>query len=75
MEIGRVDDVRVRGQNVAVRLKINDDVQIPRNSQFTIETTGVMGEHYVAIVPGDGAGGYLTAGDTVAGGRPAVWTP
>lgn len=68
VEIGRVDDVRVRGQNVAVRLKINDDVQIPRNSQFTIETTGVMGEHYVAIVPGDGAGGYLTAGDTVAGG-------
>lgn len=68
VDIGRVDDVRVRGQEVAVRLKINEDVEIPKNSQFTIETTGVMGEHYVAIVPGNGRTGYLAAGDVVAGG-------
>ncbi len=68
VDVGRVDDVRVRGQEVAVRLKIDEDVEIPKNSQFTVETTGVMGEHYVAIVPGDAAGGYLAAGDVVIGG-------
>lgn len=67
VEVGRVDDIRVSGQQVDVTMRIYDDTKVPKDSLFSIESAGVMAEKYVNIVPGHPSQGYIQEGDTVQG--------
>jgi phospholipid/cholesterol/gamma-HCH transport system substrate-binding protein len=52
VEIGKVRGVELSQNNEAlVRIGINSGVIIPQGSRFTIATSGLLGERYVAITP------------------------
>ena len=49
--VGSVEAISPNGPGVLVRVKIQDDVKIPRKSAFTITSNGVMGAKFVNIQP------------------------
>lgn len=52
VDIGKVQSVELSPTNEAlVRIGINSGVTIPQGSRFTISTSGLLGERYVAITP------------------------
>jgi len=65
--VGKVTSIENDGQGVTVAMKINDDVQIPKGSQVGIGSSGVMGDKFINITPGDGEAGYLAEGDYLLG--------
>lgn len=67
VEVGRVDDVRALEKQVEVTMRIYHDTKVPRDSLFSIESSGVLAEKYVNIVPGNSETGYIHEGDTVNG--------
>jgi len=62
-------------QEVKVQLKIDDRVRIRRDAQFTIGSSGLLGDRYVAVTPQtypdgtpeDKKGAYVVNGDELAG--------
>lgn len=65
--VGRVEDIANEGTGVAVTLDINKDVRIPRDSVVTIESTGVMGEKFINIMPGRHDSHLFGDGDYIIG--------
>lgn len=65
--IGTVKDIENDGVGVTVTLDIESKVKIPQGSHITITSTGVMGEKFVNIHPGEDFGEYLQNGDYVIG--------
>lgn len=51
VSVGRVDAITPNGSGVLVAVKINNDVQVPRKSTFTVTSNGVMGSKFVNIQP------------------------
>mgnify|MGYP003585924064 FL=1 len=51
VKVGSVDTIDPVGLGVRVSLKLKPDVKIPRASQITISSSGVMGEKFVSIQP------------------------
>jgi phospholipid/cholesterol/gamma-HCH transport system substrate-binding protein len=53
--IGYVEDnpyLLVReGYGVGVKLKIRDDIKLPRESQFVVDQSGLLGDTYVDVLP------------------------
>ena len=49
--VGSVEAISPNGPGVLVRVKIQDDVKIPKKSAFTITSNGVMGAKFVNIQP------------------------
>ncbi len=69
VEVGRVEEVRANPHSVDVRMRIYKDTRIPFDSDFSVESDGIIGEKFVSIVPGKSAG-ILAPGDTVYGSPP-----
>lgn len=65
--IGRVEEIENEIETVSVMLKVNPDIQIPKDSIATISTVGVMGEKFVNITPGKDTSQYLNDGDRIKG--------
>ncbi|MCR5757087.1 MAG: MlaD family protein [Selenomonas sp.] len=65
--VGKVTSIENDGQGVTVAMEINDGVQIPKGSQVGIGASGVMGDKFINIMPGDGEAGYLSEGDYLLG--------
>lgn len=65
--IGRVEEIENEIETVSVMLKVNPDIQIPKDSVATISTVGVMGEKFVNITPGKDTSQYLNDGDRIKG--------
>ncbi len=65
--IGRVEEIENEIETVSVMLKVNPDIQIPKDSIATISTVGVMGEKFVNITPGKDISQYLNDGDRIKG--------
>ena len=61
--VGKVTSIENDGRGVTVGMKINDGVQIPKGSKVGIGSSGVMGDKFINITPGDSADGYLDEGD------------
>lgn len=66
--VGKVKSVANDGRGVTVTMQINDGVQIPKGSQVSIGSSGIMSDKFINITPsGDGAmlsdGDYLTGID------------
>lgn len=70
VEVGRVKEVKVTPEGVAVTLMIKDGVKIPEGSRFNIGTDGLMGEKYINIAPPPNSSGYLAPHAVVRGEGP-----
>src|SRR3954466_578982 len=53
VQVGTVSDIRLgpHGTNVTITLRIFQEFQIHRDARILIETSGFLGDQYVAIVP------------------------
>ncbi len=65
--IGKVKSVENDGQGVTVTMQINEGVQIPKDSQVGIGSSGIMSDKYINISPGDASRGFLSEGDYLTG--------
>ncbi len=65
--VGKVESIVNEGAGVTVTMDINKGVRIPRDSTVTIESTGVMGEKFVSIMPGKGDTHLFEDGDYIIG--------
>ncbi len=52
VEIGRVESVTLADYKARVTLKIRSDIPLQEDAQAAIKTKGLIGERYVAIMPG-----------------------
>lgn len=67
VEVGRVDSIRVdRGQAV-LSLRFYDGSEVPKDADFSIQTSSVMGGRYVRVSGGDLDRGILEEGMAVHG--------
>jgi len=74
VDIGEVKEVRIEEENnmpvVYVFAKIQNGVQIPRNSNFFINSLSLFGEKYLEITPPMKITDYYKEGDTAEGISP-----
>lgn len=71
VDIGTVQAVEIVDTGVRAGLKINSAYSIPKGSQFSIGTDGLLGEKYISITPPTKALGTIAAGDVVQRHRTA----
>lgn len=50
--VGKVKSIKVTPEGVWLHMKIKKDVEIPVDSDFSIQTDGLLGEKFVGISPG-----------------------
>lgn len=67
VDVGKVSALKLTQQGVLVTLQLAPGVQIPQGSQFTIRSTGLMGDKFVEITPNQESPQYLSPGQTVQG--------
>jgi ABC-type transporter Mla subunit MlaD len=62
VQVGSVSEIQLAddGKSVTILLKIYKNFKIYSDSRFIIEQSGFLGDQYVAIVPTDSQGPYLT---------------
>ena len=62
VQVGSVSDIRLADdtKSVTILLKIYKNFKIHSDARFVIEQSGFLGDQYVAIVPTDNQGPYLT---------------
>ena len=65
--VGEVLSVENDGRGVTVAMRINEGVQIPRGSQMSIGSAGIMSDKFINITPGEANAGWLEDGDYVTG--------
>ncbi|MBR6012232.1 MAG: MCE family protein [Selenomonadaceae bacterium] len=65
--VGNVAEIKNDGGGVTVTLNIKPDLKIPKASQVSVSSSGVMGEKFINIMPGKDNGNYLENGDYVYG--------
>jgi phospholipid/cholesterol/gamma-HCH transport system substrate-binding protein len=53
VEIGYISSIKLYGNNVLVRMKINEDVKIPEDSIVVLTQQSLLGGKYINILPGD----------------------
>jgi phospholipid/cholesterol/gamma-HCH transport system substrate-binding protein len=65
--VGEVIELERTGWNAAVRLRIQDDVELPENVVADIRQTSLLGEKYISLEapPDDEASGELSDGDEI----------
>ena len=56
VEVGKVEEIRLQGNQARVTLRLQPDIQIQRGSRGAIRASGLLGEKYLEIIPGDGEG-------------------
>ena len=67
VKVGTVEGLALVNGKVRVSLHILKAFQIPKDSHFTIHTSGILGEKYVQINAGDISQGALESGASLAG--------
>ena len=71
VDVGWVDDIRLKNYQAVVAFRINDGIQIPEDSIASIRTKGLIGEQFVRISPG-GSEQNLRPGDEIKETEPPV---
>lgn len=66
VDVGKVEKISVTPEGVTVTMAIDGDTKIPKDSRFTIEGDGLLGEKFIQIKPGQDKS-FLAAGDSVDG--------
>ncbi len=70
VKIGKVLDIYLKGGKAEVKMFINHDIQIRKDSKATVSSFGIMGEKYLEIIPGNNSKDFLKDGDRIEGIQP-----
>lgn len=70
VQVGQVQDIRLEDNHARVITKIRKDVDIFRNAEFTVGSTGIIGSKYLQIDQGKPSAGKFQDGDTAFGVDP-----
>jgi phospholipid/cholesterol/gamma-HCH transport system substrate-binding protein len=71
VDVGEVTDVSLKDFAAVVRMRINEDIELPTDSIASIRTRGLIGEQYVAVSPG-GARETVEPGGRITETEPAI---
>ena len=66
-EVGMVDNIAVKNGEAVLSLRFYNDAKIPKDAEFTIQTSSVMGGRFIKVSGGHQDRGYLQNGMTVEG--------
>lgn len=66
VKLGKVETIELSGHRVTVKIRLRDDVRIPKNSEIRVQNIGIMGERQIGMILGD-AKEYFAPNDTVDG--------
>lgn len=67
VDVGMVDNISVENGEAVLRLRFYKDAQVPRDADFSIQTSSVMGGRFVKVSGGHQERGFLSDGMTVQG--------
>lgn len=66
--VGRVKNIEAYKDRAKVTVEVKGDIQIAKDSLFTINSDGLMGEKFISIMPpAHPSGVYLSGGESVEG--------
>jgi len=71
VEVGKVESIGLEGSKAKVTMRLPSKVQIPEGSKLYVKSSGLLGEKYIEIVPGQGPQ-YIKANGTIEEGGPSV---
>jgi phospholipid/cholesterol/gamma-HCH transport system substrate-binding protein len=72
--VGKVVSLQLTATNVRTKIAINPSAKIPADSEANVKQLSAVGEQYLDLVPGDGAGGWLHQGSVIPVERTSVPT-
>jgi phospholipid/cholesterol/gamma-HCH transport system substrate-binding protein len=64
VEVGKVEEIALVDNRARVTMRIQPNIKIRRGAQAALRATGLLGEKYLEILPGEGEG-FLAAEDTI----------
>ena len=67
VEVGRVKQIKIEGEDVVVVAQIHDGVAIRQGAQFSVVMTGIIGSKYLKVVQGMPGAPLIKPGDYVLG--------
>jgi phospholipid/cholesterol/gamma-HCH transport system substrate-binding protein len=70
VEVGQVQDIVLENSHARVITKIRKDIDIYRNAEFAIGSTGIIGSKYLQVDQGKPSSGKFQDGDTAQGTDP-----
>ncbi|GAI86317.1 unnamed protein product, partial [marine sediment metagenome] len=65
VEVGRVEEIRLKDGKALVTMRIIPDVKLARDVVAAIKTHGILGEKYIEIVPGTKGEAFLKEGERI----------
>lgn len=66
VKLGKVETIELSGHRVTVKIRLRDDVKIPKDSEIRVQNIGIMGERQIGIILGD-TNAYFAPLDTITG--------
>lgn len=72
VQVGKVGGMQVADDGVAVRLDLEEEARIPKDSQVFVHNGSAVGEQYLDFEPPSTDGPYLKTGDIILGGPDSV---
>ena len=67
VDVGMVDRISIENGEAVLKLRLYNDTKIPRDADFSIQTSSVMGGRFIKASGGHRERGYLEDGMTVQG--------
>ena len=67
VDVGMVDRISIENGEAVLNLRLYNDTKIPRDADFSIQTSSVMGGRFIKASGGHHERGYLEEGMTVQG--------
>ena len=68
LKVGRIRKMQLEREGVAVELWLNGEVPLPADTRASIRSIGMIGEKYIALLPGPGTSeAILKEGDVILG--------
>ncbi len=72
VEIGKVKEMQPEGEGVRVRLGLEDEARVPKDSPIFVHNGSAVGEQYLDFEPPDDKGPFLKQGDTIRGDKDSL---
>ncbi|VAW35921.1 hypothetical protein MNBD_DELTA02-174 [hydrothermal vent metagenome] len=65
VEVGNVKSIALEGSKALITIKVRSGVEVMRNYTVALKTSGLLGEKYLALIPGIKPAPLLTDGDEI----------
>jgi phospholipid/cholesterol/gamma-HCH transport system substrate-binding protein len=70
--VGKVHSMEPRGDKVAVRVDLEDEAKVPKDSPMFVHNGSAVGEQYLDFEPPSDKGPFLREGDTIEGDADSI---